>query len=314
MTPRLGLRAARRSIGLAARLLAALVLLVGLSACSTMAQVGTTLGVATGQINESQAQSINQSAAAVERSYQDFTPEQEYYLGRTVAAVILEKYRPWDNPRATAYVNELGQSLAMASDRPETFSGYHFLIVDSDDINALSAPSGFIFITRGLVRCAQNEDELAAILAHEITHVARKHGLQAIKKSRVTAALTSVALTGAMVAGSPEVQQLTQTFGASVKDITGTLINSGYSRQFEEQADAGSVKILERVGYDPWALVDVLKVMERRLTPGGLDFAKTHPAPEVRIKAVERDIGSWPNLPSTDPVREERFAAALAGV
>jgi len=285
-----------------------------LISCQSIAQVGTSIGVATGQINESQAQSINESAAAVERSYQDFTPEQEYYLGRTVAAIILQKYKPYDDPKANYYINELGQSLAMASVRPETFSGYHFLIVDSNDINALSAPSGFIFVTRGLLRCAQDEDELAAILAHEITHVALKHGLQAIKKSRVTSALSSVALTGAMLAGSPEVQQLTQTFGESVKDITSTLINNGYSRQFEEQADAGAVKILERVGYDPWALVDVLKVMETRLKPGGLDFAKTHPAPEVRIKAVEKVLGDWPNVPSSNQTREQRFEAALAGV
>jgi len=285
-----------------------------LTSCQSLAQVGTSIGVATGQIDENQAQSINQSAAAVERSYQDFTPEQEYYIGRSVAAVILQKYKPFDDPKANKYINELGQALAMASDRPETFSGYHFLILDSDDINGLSAPSGFIFVTRGLVRCAQNEDELAAILAHEITHVALKHGLQAIKKSRVTSALSSVALTGAMLAGSPEVQQLTQTFGESVKDITSTLINNGYSRQFEEQADAGSVKILERVGYDPWALVDVLKVMETRLKPGGLDFAKTHPAPEVRIKAVEKVLGDWPNVPASNPAREQRFEAALAGV
>ncbi len=287
---------------------------LSLISCQSIAQVGTSIGMATGQINENQAQSINESAAAVERSYQDFTPEQEYYLGRTVAAIILEKYKPFDDPKANYYINELGQSLAMASVRPETFSGYHFLIVDSNDINALSAPSGFIFVTRGLVRCAQNEDELAAILAHEITHVALKHGLQAIKKARVTSALSSVALTGAMLAGSPEVQQLTQTFGESVKDITSTLINNGYSRQFEEQADAGSVKILERVGYDPWALVDVLKVMETRLKPGGLDFAKTHPAPEVRIKAVEKVLGDWPNVPSSNPTREQRFETALAGV
>ncbi len=302
---------------LAGSLLAGSIALAGLlllASCQSIAQVGTSIGLATGQINENQAQSINQSAAAVERSYQDFTPEQEYYLGRAVAAVILEKYRPWDNPKANYYINELGQSLAMASVRPETFSGYHFLIVDSDDINALSAPSGFIFVTRGLVRCAQSEGELAAILAHEITHVALKHGLQAIKKARVTSALSSVALTGAMLAGSPEVQQLTQTFGASVKDITNTLINNGYSRQFEEQADAGSAKILERVGYDPWDLVDVLKVMETRLKPGGLDFEKTHPAPEVRIKAVEKVIGDWPNVHSSNPVREERFKTALAGV
>jgi len=290
--------------------------LLALASCSSLgdlSQAGTTLGVLTGRIDSGQAASINQSAQAVQKSFEDITPEQEYYIGRAVAATILEQYKVYDDPKATQYVNELGQALAMASDLPVTYSGYHFLILDTDEINALSAPSGFIFITRGLLRTAKTESGLAGILAHEVGHVEHHHGLQAIKKSRVTSALTSVAITGAAVAGSPELRKLTQTFGDSIKDITSTLINNGYSRDFEKQADTSAVDIMERVGYDPWGLVDDLTSMEKVLKSGGPGFAKTHPSPEERIKVAEQEIGSVQRTP-VNPIREARFQAAMKGI
>jgi predicted Zn-dependent protease len=88
--------------------------------------------------------SIVKSYQAVSKSFEDITPQQEYYIGRTVGARILQKYKPYDNPAANRYVNTLGQTLAQASDLPETYGGYHFLIQDSDEINAFAAPGGFI--------------------------------------------------------------------------------------------------------------------------------------------------------------------------
>ena len=125
-----------------------------------------------------QAESILRGAKAVQKTWQDLTPEQEYYIGRAVAAQVFQTYRPLDRPAANAYLNLFGQSLAVFSDRPETFGGYHFLLLDSDEINAFAAPGGLILVTRGMVRCCENEDELAAVLAHEICHVEKKHGLE----------------------------------------------------------------------------------------------------------------------------------------
>ena len=84
--------------------------------------------------------------------FEDITPEQEHYIGRSVAAVILSKYRYCNHRNGQRYVNVMGQTLAQASDRPETFGGYHFLILDTDEINALSAPGGFVFVTKGAAR------------------------------------------------------------------------------------------------------------------------------------------------------------------
>lgn len=288
----------KRALGSAGVLLA--VLLV--SGCASFG-LGDLLGLATPQ-----------NIQAVQRSFEDITPEQEYYIGRAVAATVLDQYPPYDEARVNDYLNRLGQTLALVSDRPETFGGYRFLALDSEEINAFAAPSGLILVSRGLLRCASSEDEVAAILAHEIAHVARRHGLQAIKKSRVTTAVTSVGLTLAEQQAPGTWGQLTAAFSDSIADITSTLVNSGYSRAFEREADLGALETLRRAGYDPWALVRMLEVMDRRLQPGGRDFAKTHPDPKVRIDYLSKELaGSAPVAPAP-PERRSRYQAALGGI
>lgn len=296
-------------MGVGAMLLILLVL-AGCKTLETVAQVGAEIGVASGVLTESQATSIQKSARAVARTFEDFTPEQEYYIGRTVGAMVLQKYRPLDDHGLNLYLNELGQTLAKASDMPQTFGGYHFLVQDSEEINAFAAPGGLIFVTRGMLRCAKTEDALAAVLAHEIGHTQLKHGLQAIKKARISSALTTIGMESAKTFGGEDLVQLTQTFENTIADITQTMINSGYSRQFEYQADAIAVKIMNRVGYDPNALVEMLSVMEARLKPGGFDFAKTHPSPASRIADISKLIGHY--APVTPPqARQARFLKYL---
>ncbi len=295
-------------------LLIALFTLLALFACETLADIGTSVGVATGTIDDSQAESIKKSAKAVAKSFEDITPEQEYYIGRAVGANVVEKYPPYPEQKVNDYLNLLGQALAMASDRPETFGGYHFLMLDSEEINAFAAPSGLIFISKGMLRCTTNEETLAAVLAHEIGHVQHRHGLQAIQKSRVNTALTSVAITSAQLAGPQEVAELTLVFEDSILDISSTLMNSGYSRAFESEADHAAVEILKRVGYDTKGLVRLLEIMDERLQPGGLDFAKTHPDPKVRIKDVEKAIGDFKPQVSSSAARERRYREALGNL
>lgn len=253
------------------------------------------------------------SAKAVSRTFEDFSPSQEYYIGRTVAAMVLQKYRPLDAPVPTRYINELGQTLAQASDRPETYGGYHFMILDSDDINAFAAPGGLIFVTRGLIRCCPNEDALAAVLAHEIGHVQLKHGLQAIHKSRLTSAFMFLGVAGARSYGNSEVATLASTFGDTITDITSTLINNGYSRDFELEADQAAVTILKRVGYNPNGLVAMLNGMKSKLQPGALDFSKTHPPPADRIAAIQPVLPPMDKVASPAP-RQARFTELLGKI
>ena len=258
------------------------------------------------------SRSIAKSYKAVSKTFEDITPEQEYYIGRTVGAMILLKYKPYENLTANRYINTLGQTLAQASDWPQTYGGYHFLIQDSDDINAFATPGGFVFVTRGMLKCCPHEDAVAAVLAHEIGHVQHKHGLQAIKKSRVTEAVTTLAIEGTKTFGGDEIAGLTRTFEDSLADISSTLIVNGYSRSFERQADVAAVTILQRVGYNPGGLVDMLAVMKTRLKPGGFDFAKTHPSPGDRISEINDFITVSRVRPPV--VRQARFKRALRSI
>ena len=291
----------------------ALLFVVLVSGCKTTeAIVG--IGVSSGIITEAQGESISKSTEAVARSFEDFTPEQEYYIGRSVGAVVLNRYRPYNNKQANHYLNLLGQTLSKASDMPATFGGYHFLILDSEDINAFAAPGGLIFVTRGMLRCCPHEDAVAAVLAHEIGHVQAKHGLQAVKKSRITAALTTIGIEGTKTFGGEELVELTETFEGSISDITATLVNNGYSRSFEHEADKTALTILKRVGYDPNGLVDMLRVMSKRLKPGGLDFAKTHPSPASRIADIQEMIGETATKVMEPKPRQARFLAAVGNI
>jgi predicted Zn-dependent protease len=284
--------------------------ILSLTACETVANAAAMGGLVT----QEQADSIARSADAVQKSFEDITPEQEYYIGRSVGAVILDQYDTYDDPEANEYINILGQSVALASDRPELFGGYRFQILDSDEINAFATPSGLVFMTRGMLRLADSEDDVAAIVAHEVGHIVHQHGLKAIKTSRINTALTSVAMTSVQMASDEEIAELTAAFEDSVQDVTGTLVNSGYSRGAEREADAEAIAILMRLGYDPKALIRVLEAMDRRLEPGGLDFAKTHPDPEDRIEDIQKDheLGAFISAPPA--ARQARYERALGGI
>lgn len=283
--------------------------LLSMAACAAVQTVAD-VGVQTGMISKEQGASIKKSSAAVEKSLEDFTPEQEYYIGRTVGALVLAKYKPLQNNRANQYLNVLGQNLAQASDKPELFNGYRFLVLNSDDINAFATPGGHVFITRGLIRCCRTEDMLAAVVAHEIAHIQLRHGMSAIEKARTTEALSILAQEGAKTFGSQAVGKLTEAFGGVISDIANTMINNGYSRSFEYQADAAAVVILQRAGYNPGALVEMLEIMGANIKSGGTDFAKTHPSPQNRIAEL-KDSGKQLTGGNAPGVRQQRFSRSI---
>ena len=286
--------------------------LAGCETLDVVTQLGTAVAESQGAISAEQGEAIRKSSSAVGQAFTDITPEQEYYIGRAVGATLLDRYRPYDHDGRNRYLNQVGQAVVLSSERPQTFAGYHFLILDADEINAFAAPGGLIFVSRGMLRCCRNEEELAAVLAHEVGHVQLRHGLQAIKKSRLTSALTIVGTEGAKQFGSQELAELTSAFEGSIKDVTATLINNGYSRAFEREADEAAQAILARSGYDPAALTTMLAEMQRRLQPGGADFARTHPAPGERIAG----LGSGGRRPPQADVqlRRDRFQRQLGGI
>jgi len=261
---------------------------------------GTAINIAT---------STAHSAPTLAKSMEDFTPEQEYYLGRGVAATLLGQYRALPAPAVNDYLNLLGQSLARYSTMPNTYGGYRFLLLESSEINAFAAPGGLILVTRGLVQCTNNEDELAAVLAHEIAHVQLRHGVGSIKQARKTEALMTLGSIAASAAPSPvSLSTLNSLFQGAITDMVQTLAVNGYSRGAELEADRAALAILRGAGYSEAALASVLRNMSARQTPGS-GFGKTHPAPADRLKA----LGVSGNVP-TNPVRQGRFQTALANI
>jgi predicted Zn-dependent protease len=223
--------------------------------------------------------------------------EEEYYIGRAVAASILSQYPLWKNPSLSRYLNLIGKTLALKSDRPEIFGGYHFALLDSAEVNALSAPGGIILISRGIAEMARNEDELAAILAHEIQHIVTKDPLKAIKSQRLKA-LGTFAAGEAMGSGS----QVMEIFQESVLDISGTLLQKGYSRGQEKNADLKALDLLAAAGYDPGALLAMLQKV-RAIEKKKAKAFSAHPAAGKRISYVNAVIGKPP-----DCSREARIA------
>lgn len=296
----------------ALRLAAVLGLMVAVgtftSACSTVAQVGEAAGV----ITTGQAEAITKTGQSVGMALKQITPEQEYYVGRSVGASLITRYKVYDQDDATRYVNVVGQALAMASDKPETFGGYHYLILDSDEINAFAAPGGLIFLSRGMLRLCKNEDDLAAVLAHEVAHVNLGHAISAISNSRWTQAVTVLGTEGAKNFGGEQLAQLTTAFEGSIQDVTTKLVTSGYARGQERDADKLAITIMQRLGYDPTALGRVLGHMEHELKPGGLDFAKTHPPPQARIADLAKLVTAPPATSNAE--RQKRFARAMKGI
>ena len=288
-------------------------LAIGCASIANLTEKGAQLAAKTGVISAQHADSLAKSSKAIAKAAEDITPEQEYYIGRSVGALILKSYKAYDNKQLNQYLNTMGQALAAASDKPETYGGYHFLVLDTDEINGFAAPGGLIFVSRGLLRCCKSEDDLAAILAHEIGHVQHGHGLNAIDKSRLTSALTTLGAEAAKSFGPEQVGELTTAFEGSLKDIMSTMVTSGYARKYETQADATAVTLLKRIGYDPNGLKRVLKTISAHQKPDDKGFAKTHPDPNVRIKDIEPLLQDHKASPAP-AARTKRFKKALTNV
>jgi predicted Zn-dependent protease len=283
--------------------------------CAEAVRVGTTIGAGTGKISKEDKERLDRLAVQTERAARPMTDQEEHYLGRAVAATILGQYRLYRDDRLARYLNEVGQSLALASERPFTFGGYRFGVLDSEEVNALSCPGGTILITRGMLRRAQNEEELAAILSHEIGHVSNRDGLKAIQQGRWMEVVTLLGSEAARKAGGAEMTKLVSLFEGSVQDVVKTLLTSGYSREQEGHADRGALTLLQRFGYDPTGLPDFLRELGKEQTGGGkAGMFTTHPGMGERENVARSIIAAnrWPLRNHVE--RDRRFQQALQSI
>jgi predicted Zn-dependent protease len=283
--------------------------------CGSVAEAASIAARAAGNagiIDPGIAGAIGNSADAIGRAAEEITPEQEYYIGRAVGANILTGYRVYPgNPAKTAYINRIVQAIVVNSPNPEIYNGYHAVILDSQEINAFATPGGHIFVTLGLINTAASEDALAAVLAHEIAHIQLKHSIKAIRTSRITQAVMATGSAAATVAAqNTSLTELTSIFDESITDIVNTMVNNGYSRDQEFDADGTALTLLAGAGYDPASLLEMLRALDTALAGQSAGFGRTHPAPRDRITRANERLGSVPRPADTRAARTSRFAAA----
>ena len=270
---------------------------------------------------------ITSSVNSIEKASETITPEEEYYIGRSVAASIATTY-PIDQGsyQMTTYLNRICETLVMNSDKPYLYKGYYVVILDTDEINAMATPGGHIFVSRGLIDCTDSEDALAAVLAHEIAHVQLGHSVQAIKASRVRSAVSdttkAVAVTGIATANvrsglylsereMEKVMKAVNTFSDASNEVVKTLVNTGFSKEQEFDADKQALYIMQSAGYDPYAMLDMLAQLEE--SPSNSGWGSTHPSPKDRIKKVNKELSAMskanPSMKEAKQVRTERFTS-----
>ncbi|MDR0568253.1 MAG: M48 family metalloprotease [Spirochaetaceae bacterium] len=246
---------------------------------------------------------------AFDRQKGELTPEEEYYLGRAVAANILEQYPPYlGNSGLTGYLNAICGALTVHSEKPEIFNGYHVRILDSDEINAFATSGGHIFIARGLLAAANSEDALAAVIAHEVAHVQLRHAAKQIEDMRFVQKLSEVA---AQATEALRIEKETEVFSDSVSTMVDNLMTKGYSQTQEFDADSFALSLLAGAGYSPSALIDVLTVLEKQQpNQTGIGFDKTHPSPQMRLANAAAKVGNY-QVEDTRSFRTARYQAAV---
>lgn len=290
--------------------LAALLLLAA-AACETVDKGLETVG-AKSKVESETGVSVDpvvKTAKALSKSFEEITPEQEYYIGRAVAAEILAREPVLEDDALTTYVNRVGQTVAQASGRPDVFGGYHVILLRSDAVNALAAPGAFLFVTRGLLRQCKTEDELAAVLAHEVIHIERQDGIRMIRQSERFQALVDLGLEEALQSG--DVTVLRDALNRIASELATTLLTHGYSRGIENEADLRALPLLDRVGYRPAALRDLVARLdaEAKGAKGSSLFAD-HASLGQRETSISKELSRYPERPEA-PARQARFEAAL---
>jgi predicted Zn-dependent protease len=175
-------------------------------------------------------------------------------------------------------------------------------------VNALAAPGGFVFITKGLLQRCHDEEMLGCILAHEVGHVTAKHGLQSIKKSRLVDAFRVMGQEVSKKYATQELEKLTSIFENVLGDIAEKLIERGYDRKYEYEADKLGVKIATQTGYSPHGLFDFLETMVNDAGQGaGKGWFKTHPSAQDRISRAKKELGLLKSTPKKQGIRTQRF-------
>jgi predicted Zn-dependent protease len=226
------------------------------------------------------------------------TVAEENQLGAQIAQEMRAELLFLRDKETLDYVRNMGDAIVRAAG-PQPFA-YHFEVVEDDEINAFTAPAGYVYVNTGTILHARNASELAAVLAHEIGHVVYRHVAENYERRRGTGTLLQAGVLAASVFG----------FGG-LADLGGGLaammVLNSFSRSDELEADAFAVEVLPRAGYDPKGLLTFLDVV--RTSGGGAPpaFLSSHPATDDRISQTTALIDSQPPTPGLRVTDRGRF-------
>lgn len=221
---------------------------------------------------------LSQSASQIDQP-------QEIEIGRQLSAVLLGSKPLHPDMQLQRYVNQLGRWISLQSGHPDL--PWTFAVLDDDGFNAFAAPGGFVFVTKGLINRVADESELAGILAHEISHVVRKHHLEAIRKNARAGIVTQLI-------GSQLSNNLGGALSAQLIGLGRNLYSKGLDQDDEYEADRLGVALSAASGFDPYGLVAVLQQL-RMATPDNPVFSlslSTHPPAQLRIDQMELAMGN----------------------
>ncbi|MCH8333859.1 M48 family metalloprotease [Candidatus Sumerlaeota bacterium] len=212
------------------------------------------------------------------------SPEAEVEFGRKVQAEIEKDLILVRDPAVLDYIASIGEIVIANSPRPALVPT-EFFVVHDDEINAFAIPGGNIYVHTGLIYAAQDEAELASVLAHEYGHVVYRHSAQHISR------VTGIGMIEQIILGQ-QAEQGAQMIG----DLIAQLGIQNYSRQDELEADSIAVPTLYRAGYDPAAMVTFFEKLRERYgdSAGAVTLFASHPATGDRITRVRATIGALP--------------------
>jgi len=221
-----------------------------------------------------------------------FSPQQDVQVGREASAEVEKQLPLVKDAQVERYVNDLGRRLTQ--DAPNN-AGYEwtFKVVNSQDINAFALPGGFIYVNRGVLEAAEDEAQLAGVMAHEIGHVVMRHGTH--QASQAMLAQGGLAILWGVLGQSSSLTAQLAELGLSFGVNSIFLKNS---RSAESQADEIGTYILYRDGYDPHAMAQFFGIIDKKYPQQGLQFLSDHPNPGNRVKKVDELI------PQLGPAKE----------
>ena len=214
-----------------------------------------------------------------------YSVEKEIALGKGLAQQVERQAKIINDPMIAEYVNRVGQNLVRNSDAKVPFT---IKVIDSEEVNAFALPGGFFFVNSGLILKADNEAELAGVMAHEIAHVAARHGTRQATRGEI-AQLATIPLI--FMGGGWTTYGIYQA--ASVLVPIGFL---KFSRGFESEADMLGLEYMYKAGYDPTSFVDFFEKIEtlEKRKPGTMaKVFSTHPMTDDRIQAAQKNIQNY---------------------